>query len=142
MKRPIKLTFAVATLALALGVPASQAAEDSAPSPDSSHERASSHRHGGERGERLKKLAEKLELTAEQKEKIRPILVEEARALKAVRDDDALTKEARREKARDIRETHRAQIRSLLTPEQQAKFDAMKDGKHKGRAKADKDDAD
>lgn len=77
------------------------------------------------RGDRLKQLAEKLSLTEAQKTQIKPILEKAAQEGMALRDDESLSKEGRRDKMMAIRKTSHDQIRALLTPDQQKTFDAM-----------------
>jgi Spy/CpxP family protein refolding chaperone len=62
-------------------------------------------------------------LTADQKTKITAILE------KANKDSQALSQEERREKGMEIRTAANKEIRALLTAEQQAKFDAMPQGR-------------
>lgn len=69
--------------------------------------------------QRLAAIDEAVKLTAEQKPKVTAILT------KASADMQALSQEERREKGRAINETANKDIRALLTPEQQTKFDAM-----------------
>jgi len=97
---------------------------------------------GGGPGDRLKMMSEALALTDAQKEKIKPIIADEAAALKALRDDTSVTEDARRGKMRDIRQAHAAKIRAVLTPQQQAKFDDIgaKMGGGKGGKKGKKDE--
>lgn len=81
----------------------------------------------GARGEmaqqRLKMMAEHLQLTPEQIEQIKPILRGEMESMRALRDESE--GKDRREKMREIREKGRAQIEAILTPEQKAKLDSM-----------------
>src|SRR5947207_2692550 len=70
-------------------------------------------------GNPLEHLSESLNLTAEQKVKVQPIIDQ------AKPQIDAIHQEAM-QKMRAIMESTGAQIRPLLTPEQQQKFDAMK----------------
>jgi Spy/CpxP family protein refolding chaperone len=84
---------------------------------------------GGPRGrrpmsveERLKRMSERLNLTDEQKEKIRPMLRGEADQMKALHEDQSLSPEQRREKGRQIRRATDKQIRETLTPEQRGKM--------------------
>jgi len=79
----------------------------------------------GPRGERLKELAEKLALTDDQKAKIKPIIEDEAKALKALKEDTTIEKKDKRAKLMEIRKSHSEQILAILTPDQQAKFKAM-----------------
>ncbi len=61
-------------------------------------------------------------LTADQKTKITAVYSKAAEALRAV------PKEERKEKAGSMMQATRKEVRALLTPEQQAKFDAMAPG--------------
>jgi Spy/CpxP family protein refolding chaperone len=131
MKSPIK--FTIAALSLGLAVASTQAQDAGAPPPPpGEHGGPHEGMRKGPRGDRLKMLAEKLGLTEDQKAKIKPIVEDEMQAGKAVRDDASLSKEAKQEKMEEIRKTHRAQIRALLTPEQQAKLDELKEEMGRG----------
>jgi Spy/CpxP family protein refolding chaperone len=74
---------------------------------------------------RVEKLNTELSLTEEQKIQVAAIYKEENAALKVISDDKALERAARIEKNKEIRAAHAAKVRALLTPEQQAKFDAL-----------------
>ncbi len=88
-------------------------------------------------GDRIKELTEKLSLTDEQVAKIKPILADEMAAMKALHEDNATDKDAKKEKFMEIRKSHADQILAILTPEQQAKFKDMiaKHGKGDGPKK-------
>jgi Spy/CpxP family protein refolding chaperone len=77
--------------------------------------------------ERLQELAKKLNLTDDQKQKLRPILQDEAKQMQAVRADTSMTKQQKMEKAKDINESFKPQISAVLTPEQQKKWEEMKE---------------
>jgi Spy/CpxP family protein refolding chaperone len=70
-------------------------------------------------GNPLEHLSEKLDLTAEQKAKVQPIVDQAKPQITAIHQEAM-------EKMRAIMESAGAQIRPLLTPQQQEKFDAMK----------------
>jgi Spy/CpxP family protein refolding chaperone len=74
----------------------------------------------------LQMLTEKLNLTDEQKAKLKPVLQDQDQQLKAVRDDTSLSQEQKSAKKKAIHESFHEQINSVLTPEQQAKFKQMK----------------
>ena len=74
----------------------------------------------------LQMLSEKLNLTEDQKAKLKPILEDQAQQLKTVSGDPALTPEQKAAKKKAIHETTHDQINSVLTPEQQEKFKQMK----------------
>jgi Spy/CpxP family protein refolding chaperone len=84
---------------------------------------------------RMTALAEKLNLTAEQKTAIKPIMAAEANDIKAVGQDTSLSKEQKQTKIAGIRETSDKKINALLTPEQQAKWAQLKENAKKERAK-------
>ena len=66
----------------------------------------------------FERFSKKLNLTAEQKEKIRPILNDEVKTIKG------LYRETRDKEMKVIDDTH-AKVKELLTPEQQKKYDEM-----------------
>ena len=82
-------------------------------------------REGGRRPsleEIRERLVKQLSLTADQQAKLDPILQESRGQMMGLRE---LPEGERRAKAQKIREASRVQIRALLTPEQQAKYDEM-----------------
>ena len=79
--------------------------------------------HGHRRwGRSLEHMTKTLDLTPEQQAKVRPI-IEQAKPQIAVARQES------RQKIKAIRDNTRSQIRPLLTPPQQQKFDAI----HKAR---------
>lgn len=82
----------------------------------------------------LQMLTEKLNLTDEQRTKLKPILQDQAQQMKAVHDDASLSPEQKHAKMKTIHESFHEQINAVLTPEQQVKFKEMKQAakeKHK-----------
>lgn len=77
--------------------------------------------HGGQSAG-MPKVMDELDLTAEQKSKLKPIYEEQAKQLKAVRDDAALSPEERTAKMKTIRQATQKQVREILTPEQRQKM--------------------
>jgi periplasmic protein CpxP/Spy len=71
-------------------------------------------------------LSEKLNLTEDQKTKLKPIFQDQEQQLKAVRDDSSLTPEQKAARKKAIHEATHDQINAVLTPEQQQKFKEMK----------------
>lgn len=98
-----------APLATAADEPAAEPARERGPSPK----------------ERLQQMAQELNLTAEQKDKVGDLLKQQMEQGRALREDTSLSREQKRERMEAIRKASRAQVRALLTPEQQAKFDAL-----------------
>ena len=73
----------------------------------------------------LKKLADYLGLTDDQKAQIKPIMKSTAQQVKAVRADTTLTPDAKKAKIKEIRKDSRQQIMAILTPDQKAKLAAL-----------------
>lgn len=76
---------------------------------------------------RLQQLSSELNLTDDQKAQLKPILQDEVQQLKAVHDDASLSPDQKKAKATDIRQSHKSQIGSILTPEQQKKLETIKE---------------
>ena len=68
--------------------------------------------------DRLKQLAQELNLSEEQKTSIKPILREQTQKLKALREDKGLSPEERIDKAKEIREAVTTKLKDVLTAEQ------------------------
>jgi periplasmic protein CpxP/Spy len=77
------------------------------------------HRWHHKRGNPVEHLTKALDLTPEQVAKIQPIFDQAKPQLKAARQES-------KQKIQAIRDNMQAQIRPILTPAQQQKFDAIK----------------
>ena len=85
------------------------------------------HRMRGHAGDRLEMLTKKLNLTDAQTATIKPIFATEANDIKAVWQDNSLSKEQKQGKMSDIRKAANEKINTILTPEQQAKWAKLKE---------------
>lgn len=74
---------------------------------------------------RLDEMTTELKLTTDQHDKIKKIQDDMAPQMQAIRNDNSLSRDQRRAKMQPLREQSNSQIKQLLTPEQQTKFDAM-----------------
>lgn len=86
----------------------------------------------GERGkgrlspeERLAQIGQALQLTDEQKAKLGPILKEEGEKMRAIFQNAGGDREAAMKKVQEARTEIAAKVKSVLTPEQAAKFEKM-----------------
>jgi len=96
--------------------------EPAAPS-NPPNERTPGNRGGGGNVEsRLENLSTQLNLTNEQKEKIRPILKHEVERIREVRDNTSLSKAEARRRMAVVRKKTRKHIAQLLTPEQKKQW--------------------
>jgi len=74
-----------------------------------------------------------LNLSAEQKSQLQPIFQSSRQQMQALRADTSLTPEQRHEKMQQIRQNQMAQMKSILTPEQQQQLQQMRGRRmHKG----------
>ncbi len=80
---------------------------------------------------RLDTLSEKLSLTAEQKDKVAVILKDEQAAFKQLKKDPNVPEDLKRTKHREIADAHEAQIRAVLTAQQQPLFDQFLEKAHR-----------
>ena len=120
--RSRKLTLIAVLLGSLLGVlPASRAADADPKPADKTDAKARPTR-----GERLKDLAEQLKLSDEQKEKIKPILQEERKKVRELRDNKDLSRQDRVAKLKEIRDDIRAKVKPILTPEQLEKWNKLR----------------
>jgi Spy/CpxP family protein refolding chaperone len=86
------------------------------------------HGHGGGHHPSLERLTDQLSLTPDQKARIQPI-IDQARP-----QIETIHREAM-EKMRKVMEDALAQIRPVLTPEQQQKLDQAKNDRHEGHGR-------
>jgi periplasmic protein CpxP/Spy len=110
----VALTYAVTPLAV--GQDNGNAQEQSAP------EHARRHFDPAKRAEMLGK---QLNLNSDQQGKVLDIFKSEQSQMESLRSDTSLSQEDRRSKMMDIHKTSNDQVRALLTPDQQKKFDEM-----------------
>ena len=123
-------TLVVLSVGLLLG---GQTAQTPQTTPATGHSAMSADAH-------LQMLSEKLNLTDDQKSKLKPILQDQEQQLKAVSEDTSLTQEQKTAKKKALHESFHEQIDAVLTPEQQAKLKEMKhehEGMKKGTEKKD-----
>jgi len=122
------------------------AAQDAPPqsAPPSTPNAGGEHPAGGGRrtmeslGE-MRWLSQQLNLTEEQKEKLRPILQDEGEQLRTTRLDEHLPLDQKRTKMMEIRDSFRPKIAAVLTPEQQEKMKKIQEAaqqKHQDQMKA------
>ena len=89
----------------------------------------------------LRMLSQQLNLTPEQREKLRPIVTEEGEQLHDLRIDEHLQPDVKRAKVVEVREKFAPKISAELTPEQQEKFKKLEENLTGKKADATKDAA-
>lgn len=94
--------------------------------------------HGRKRADpqaRLDHMSKMLNLTDDQKAKIKPILDNETQQMQALKSDTSTAKQDRRAKAMEIHKSSMDQIRPILNSDQQAKLDQQMQKMKDHRAK-------
>jgi Spy/CpxP family protein refolding chaperone len=79
---------------------------------------------GGARGEKMKELIEKLNLTPEQKPQFMSALKSQREQMKALQEDASLDTDAKRAKRKEIMEATAAKLKTFLTADQLAQWEA------------------
>lgn len=91
----------------------------------------------GQRGaqlrEHLAKVAQELNLTDEQKSKVRAVLQEDREKLQALRADTSLTPAQRKTQLKQIRDDINAKMKGILTAEQYEKWQKMREERKEAR---------
>jgi hypothetical protein len=81
--------------------------------------------------QRLRQIAAALALSDEQKEKVRPILFEEVKSIRAVREAENVPMQEKFAKEQAIKDSSKAKLKPILTAEQFTKWEEI----HKRRPK-------
>jgi Spy/CpxP family protein refolding chaperone len=102
--------------------PAAPAVTTTPTAPSGTSQPAAPAGGGGRAGEFVKMLREKLGVTDDQLEKMKPIFEQQRDKMMGLKDDTALTMEQKREKAIGIFTETMEELKPILTPEQFAKF--------------------
>jgi len=136
------LTIAALTLGAALmAAPVLGMAQDNSAAPATTEQapaQATGHRghmRHADPAKRLDWMSKKLNLTEDQKTKLQPIFNDEFQQMKAVREDNSLTREQKRDKMKQIHETFHPQVMAVLTPDQQQKLEQMRANREAKRGK-------
>lgn len=102
--------------------------------PAEKSEKGGQREKGRRGGDRVALLKERLQLTDEQMAKLQPIFAEQRTQMEKLRD---LPREEQMAKRREIEEATAPKIKAVLTPEQAAKYDAMRDEMRRGGGKGE-----
>jgi len=76
-------------------------------------------------GSTLERLTKTLDLTDDQKPKVKAALDAQQTKIKALREDSSLSQDDRRAKLKTIREETSADLKKVLTDEQYAKYEKL-----------------
>lgn len=77
-------------------------------------------------------MMSQLDLTKDQKEKVKSLNEDNKSKVEAIRNDNSLTQDQKREKMKELRKSHQEGMNSILTKDQQDKMKAYKKD-HRGK---------
>jgi Spy/CpxP family protein refolding chaperone len=127
MKTPSTILLVVCLLAFGSTVPVLRAEENASSEGKKAHPK-------GNPGERMKK---ELGLTDAQAEQMKAIHEEAREQLKAIKENESLSMEEKKAAAKKVFDANKAKADALLSPEQKAKFEKMRE--HMKERRGDKD---
>ncbi len=121
IKKCLLVLLAVGLIAMAVPFAATQ--DQSAPPP--SQDNGGRHHGPFDPAQHTQELTKKLKLTSDQQTKVQSILESEHSQMASLRQDSSVSQQDRHSKMMDIHQTSDSQIRALLDPNQQKKWDEM-----------------
>jgi Spy/CpxP family protein refolding chaperone len=80
---------------------------------------------GGGRGPNMEKILDQLNLSADQKEKVKPVLKDQMEQMKAMNQDSSLTAADKRSKRREIREATNTKLKEIFTADQYTQWEKL-----------------
>ena len=107
-------------VALCFGISVLMATTSSA-QPTSAHEPS-----GQQQKAKLEQIAQYLNLTPQQKDKILPILADEAPKVRAIKEDPSLSRMQRAQRIKALHQQNDPQMKASLSPQQYQKLQAMR----------------
>ena len=92
----------------------------------SAQQKAQQQPSAQQKGAKLEQIAQYLSLTPQQKDKILPILADEAPKVRAIKDDPSLSRMQRAQRIKAIHQQNDPQMKAILSPAQYQKLQAMR----------------
>ena len=84
---------------------------------------------------RTEVLTKKLDLTTEQQSKVAELNQSTIKEVESIKNNSSLSKEEKKKAIKQLRETRRTELRSMLTTDQKQKMDKMKEKRDQKREK-------
>ena len=135
MKR-VMITMALGAAMLATGAIAQTSSTDQSNSTTATQPEQGKHGFGRRHHGGMKKMAEKLNLSQQQQDQLKPIFEKQREQAKAIWKDSSLTEGQKNEKMQALHQDFQTQVSGILTPAQQQQLAQMKEnGKEHMRGK-------
>ena len=127
----LTLALMFATSAFAQQGNAAGSSSDNSSNTQSSSGRVRGAHRGG--GKRMKHVAKELNLTEDQKAKMKSSMQAQHQQMKAIQGDTSLSADQKKAKVKELHEQSRADFQAMLTPDQQQKWQEIKKDHKNGR---------
>jgi len=124
LKKCLLVVLAAGLISMAVPFAAAQG-NDNQSAPPPSQDNGGRHHGSFDPAQRTQELTKKLKLTSDQQTKVQSILESEHSQMESLRQDSSVAPQDRHGKMMDIHQTSNTQIRALLDPTQQKKWDEM-----------------
>src|SRR5215471_13959666 len=92
----------------------------------SAQQKAAQQQSPQQKSANLERIAQFLNLTPQQKDKILPILADEAPKVREIKNDPSLSRMQRAQRIKAIHQQNDPQMKAILSPEQYQKLQAMR----------------
>ena len=92
----------------------------------SAQQKAQQQPSAQQKSAKLEQIAQYLSLTPQQKDKILPILADEAPKVRAIKDDPSLSRMQRAQRIKAMHQQNDPQMKAILSPAQYQKLQAMR----------------
>lgn len=127
-------SYVVAAAVLLFSISGFAQAPPSQDQGEAEHQGAGMHNRRMDPQQQLERMSKHLNLTEDQKAKVKPILEQQAEQMQSLRQDTSLSQQDRRAKFQEIHQNAMSQIRPLLNENQQKKFDKMMEKQEERRS--------
>jgi len=125
LKQSLLILLAVSLILIAAPFAAAQSADSPSNTQSPAQGNPGWHHGPPDPAQRTQELTKKLDLTADQQTKVQDILQSEHSQMETLHQDTSLSQQDRHAKMMEMHKSTDAQIRALLDPTQQKKWDKM-----------------
>jgi Spy/CpxP family protein refolding chaperone len=125
LKQCLLVLFAAGAISIATSFATAQDSAPANPQSQPSQDHGGWHHGPQDPAQRSKELTKHLNLTSDQQTKVQDIFQSEHTQMESLHQDSSLSQQDRRAKMMDIHTSTNSQVRALLDPNQQKKWDEM-----------------
>src|SRR3954454_10162745 len=121
------ISAALGAAIIAAGIPAIAQTTTAPATGTTQNDAAKPYGHHGNHGAHMREMMiQKLNLSQQQQDQLKPIFEKQREQAKAIKQDTTLTEDQKKQKFQALRQDSQTQVNSVLTPEQQQQWAQMK----------------